>query len=220
MPRQRCNRADRPRVRTAPVDIQPMLPDLAAQAAVRVLNRLLDREPAARERLQPFAGRAAQFELPPFALLLGVDADGRFSVATGGADVSITVDPSSLPAALLDPNAIMRNVKLAGDAEFAQVLSQVLQRLRPEPEEELARFVGDAAAVRIVGLMRAAAATAADGAQRLARTATDYLVAENPMLVTRSEGERFTADVSALRDAVERLDKRLALLAARPSQPR
>ncbi len=100
------------------------------------------------------------------------------------------------------------------------MLSQVLQRLRPEPEEELARFVGDAAAVRIVGLMRAAAATAADGAQRLARTATDYLVAENPMLVTRSEGERFTADVSALRDAVERLDKRLALLAARPSPPR
>ncbi len=192
-----------------------MLPDLAASAAVRVLNRLLDREASARERLKAYAGRAAQFELPPFSLLLGVDADGHFTVVTGQADVTITVDPSSLPAALLDSNALMRNVRLSGDAEFAQGLSQVLQRLRPDPEEELARFVGDAAAVRIVGLMRSAAAAAADGAQRLARSTTDYLVAENPMLVSRLQADQFTRDVGELRDAVERLDKRLALLAAK-----
>lgn len=192
-----------------------MLPDLAANAAVRVLNHLLERDAGARARLAAYAGRAAQFELAPFTLLLAIDADGRFTAASGTPDVTIGVDPAALPAALLDPNAVMRNVRLSGDAEFAQTLSQVLQRLRPEPEEELARFVGDAAAVRIVGLMRAAAATAADGAQRLARSATDYLVAENPMLVTRAEADRFATDVSSLRDAVERLDKRLALLAAR-----
>jgi ubiquinone biosynthesis protein UbiJ len=109
----------------------------------------------------------------------------------------------------------MRNVKLTGDADFAQTLSQVLQRLRPEPEEELARFVGDAAAVRIVATLRAAAATAVDGAGRLARSATDYLVAENPMLVTRTQADEHARAVAELRDAVERLDKRLALLEAR-----
>jgi len=192
-----------------------MLPDLAAGASVRVLNRLLEREGSAREALLAHAGRSAKFEIPPFSVVLGIDAEGRFCAGPGTPDVTITVEPSALPAAVFDPNALMRNVKLAGDADFAQTLSQVLQRLRPEPEEELARFVGDAAAVRIVGMLRSAASVAVDGAQRLARTATDYLVAENPMLVTRSQAEGFTRDVAELRDAVERLDKRLTLLAAR-----
>jgi len=192
-----------------------MLPDLAAGAAVRLLNRQLDREGSAREQLRPFAGRTAQFELPPFSILLGVDAAGRFTVASGTPDVNIAVDPTALPAVMLDPNALTQNVRLTGNAEFAQALSQALQRLRPEPEEELARFVGDAAAVRIVGAIRAAAAAAADGAGRFARSAADYFVAENPMLVTRSEAEAFARDVNALRDAVERLEKRLDLVDAR-----
>jgi len=193
-----------------------MLPDLAAGAAVRVLNRLLEREASARDQLRAHAGRTAKFELPPFSVLLGIDDAGRFRTAAGEPDVSIAIDPLQVPAAVFDPSAVMRNVRLSGDADFAQTLSTVLQRLRPEPEEELARFVGDAAAVRIVGLMRAAMATAADGAGRLARSATDYLVAENPMLVTRIEADAFARDVSTLRDTVERLDKRLALLEARP----
>lgn len=193
-----------------------MLPDLAAGAAVRVLNRLLEREASARDQLRAHAGRTAKFELPPFSVLLGIDDEGRFCTSAGEPDVSIAIDPLQVPAAVFDPNAVMRNVRLSGDADFAQTLSTVLQRLRPEPEEELARFVGDAAAVRIVGLMRAAIATAADGAGRLARSATDYLVAENPMLVTRTEADAFARDVSTLRDTVERLEKRLALLEARP----
>jgi ubiquinone biosynthesis protein UbiJ len=192
-----------------------MLPDLAAGAAVRVLNRLLEREGSARETLRSYAGRTARFELPPFSILLGIDDDGRFRTSGGTPAVTITVAATSVPAAVFDPAALMRNVKLDGDADFAQTLSQVLHRLRPEPEEELARFVGDAAAVRIVATLRAAAATAVDSAGRLARSATDYLVAENPMLVTRTQADEHARAVAELRDAVERLDKRLALLEAR-----
>ena len=192
-----------------------MLPDLAASAAVRVLNRLLDREPTVRDQLLPHAGRTAKFEVPPFSVLLGIDGDGRFCTASGTPDVSIALDPTAVPAAVLDPNALLRKVRLSGDADFAQTLSSVLQRLRPEPEEELARFVGDVAAVRIVATMRAMASAVADGAARLRRSAADYLVAENPMLVTRSEAEAFARDVTELRDAVERLEKRLGLVEAR-----
>jgi len=193
-----------------------MLPDLAASAAVRLLNRQLEREPSARELLRPYGGRVARFELAPFSLTLGVDDDGRFLAAAtdAAADVTLAVDASALPAALLEPAALMRKLRLSGDAEFAQVLSQALQRLRPEPEAELANVVGDAAAVRIVDAARALARAAADGAARLARSTGDYLVAENPMLVDRNEARRFAEDVSALRDAVERLDKRLSILQA------
>jgi ubiquinone biosynthesis protein UbiJ len=189
-----------------------VIDQLASSAAVAVLNHLLAREAWARDRLAPFAGRSARFELPPFAVHLRVMEAGLLAAADGTADVTITLDAAALPRALADPQAVLRNVKLSGDAEFAQGLSFVLQNLRPEPEEELARFVGDAAAVRVVGLMRQALAQLRSGGERLASTTVDYLVAENPMLVARPEAEVFTRDVAALRDAVARLDKRVALL--------
>lgn len=189
-----------------------MIDRLASGAAVALLNRLLMRETWAREKLAPYAGRIARIEALPFVLSLAVAEDGTFTAAQGEASVTVAVDGASLPQALVEPQAVLRNVRLSGDAEFAQALSQVLQNLRPEPEEELARFVGDAAAVRIVGFVRAALAQAQDNAERLARTAADYFVAEHPMLVARSEAEHFSREVARLRDDVERLAKRIELL--------
>jgi ubiquinone biosynthesis protein UbiJ len=189
-----------------------MLDQIASQATVALLNHLLARESWAREKLAPFAGRCARVEAFPFALLLGVAQGGLFEVGTGEPRVTIAVDSAQLPALLFDPQALLRNVRLSGDAEFAQALSQVLQNLRPEPEEDLARFVGDAAAVRIVGFLRAVAAQVREGSSRLTATTADYFVAENPLLITREEAEKFSADVATLRDAVERLAKRLERL--------
>jgi len=103
-------------------------------------------------------------------------------------------------------------VRVSGDAEFAQALSDVLQNLRPEPEEDLARFVGDVAAVRIVGFLRAMAQQVREGGARLATTTADYFAAENPLLATREDVDRFAAGVASLRDAVERVAKRLERL--------
>ncbi|HUL67931.1 MAG TPA: SCP2 sterol-binding domain-containing protein [Burkholderiaceae bacterium] len=189
-----------------------MLDQFASQAAVTLLNHLLAREAWARAQLAPFAGRRARVEAFPFVLLLGVAAGGRFEVGSGEPNVTITVDGAQLPALLFDPQALLRNVRLSGDAEFARALSQVLQNLRPEPEEDLARFVGDAAAVRIVGFLRAVASQMREGSNRLAATAADYFVAENPLLVTREEVESFSSAVAGLRDAAERLGKRIERL--------
>jgi len=189
-----------------------MLDQIASQATVALLNHLLARETWAREKLTPFAGRRARVEAFPVAVLLGIADGGLFEVATGDPHVTISVDSAQLPAFFFDPNAILRNVRLSGDAEFAQALSQVLQNLRPEPEEDLARFVGDAAAVRIVAMLRAIATQVREGSARLASTTADYFATENPLLATREEAERFGRDVADLRDAAERLAKRLERL--------
>lgn len=192
-----------------------MLDQIASQTTVAVLNHLLARESWAREQLAPFAGRVARFEALPFIILLGIADGGVFVAGTGEPQVTIAVDSAQLPAFLFDPRAILRNVRLSGDAEFAQALSQVLQNLRPEPEEDLARFVGDAAAVRIVGLLRAVAGQIREGGARLAGTTADYFATENPLLATRAEAQRFATQVGELRDAVERLAKRIDRLEPR-----
>ncbi len=174
---------------------------------------MLAREPWARAALAPFAGRSARLQALPFSVQLGIAAGGSFSADAEAPAVTVSVDAASLPQVLLDPKAALRNVRLEGDAEFAQTLSNVLQKLRPEPEEELSRFVGDAAAVRIVALLRAALAGAREAGGRLAVQTADYLVSENPMLVSQQEMASFAADVARLRDDVERLAKRIELQA-------
>jgi len=192
-----------------------VLDQIASGAAAAALNHMLAREPWARAALAPFAGRSARLQALPFSVQLAIAADGSFTADAGAPAVTIGVDAAALPRVLLEPKAALRNVRLDGDAEFAQALSNVLQKLRPEPEEELARFVGDAAAVRIVSLLRAALAGAREAGSRLAMQTADYLIAENPMLVSRQEMASFAADVAGLRDDVERLAKRIELRTGR-----
>lgn len=189
-----------------------MLEQLTTAAALGVLNRMLAREQWARERLAPFAGRVARFEAPPFALAFRIDEGGAFAdAARAEPAVTVGADLAALPLALGDPQAMMRNVSLKGDADFAQALAFVLQNLRPEPEEELSRFVGDVAAQRIVGLLRSSAAHWRELAERMLDNSAHYFVTENPMIVGRDEVGEFNADVARLRDDVARLEKRVEL---------
>ena len=192
-----------------------MIDQFASSAAIAVLNRMLVREQWARDKLAPFAGRSARFDAAPFTLTLQV-ADGGVFAATNPSEpaVIIVVALSSLPLAMLDPKAAMKDVRLSGDAEFAQALAFVLQNLRPEPEEELSRFVGDAAAQRLVGFMRASASQWKQAADNMLDSTVHYVVTENPMVVGRDDLEVFNQDVNRLRDAVARAEKRIDRLAS------
>lgn len=191
-----------------------MIDEIANSAAIGLLNRLLAREAWAREKLTPFAARSARFDAAPFALTLQVADDGTFAAADKGEPaVTISVALSSLPLALFDPQAAMKDVQLKGDAEFAQALAFVLQNLRPEPEEELSRFIGDAAAQRLVSFLRASASQWKQIAENMLDNTAHYVVTENPMVVGRDDVEGFTQDVNCLRDSVARIEKRIDLLA-------
>lgn len=192
-----------------------MIDELLNQAAVAVLNRMLAREAWAREKLAPFAGRSARFDAVPFAVQVAVAEGGTVAASAQTApSVTIGVSLAALPLALLDPQAAMKDIRLQGDAEFAQALSFVLQNLRPEPEEELSRFVGDVAATRIVGLMRTSASHWRQLAERMLENTAHYIVTENPMVVARDEIAAFVQDISRLRDDVARLEKRIDLVTA------
>ena len=192
-----------------------MIDRLAAGAVADLLNRLLAREtlgarPArafrrTRRALRDAAAARSALQVAGDGTLLAVDA------ATAP-QVTIGVDLGALPYALVDPQALLRDVRLTGDAEFAQALGFVLQNLRPEPEEELSRFVGDAMAHRLVGLLRIALTEGRAAGQRFATTAADYLVTESPMLVARGDAEQFGRDVARCAIASSASPSAVALL--------
>jgi ubiquinone biosynthesis protein UbiJ len=132
-----------------------VLQRLTTEAALQGLNHLLRQEQQARESLRALAGRTARIQAGPIRLQFAIAPDGSVQASDASADVTIDIDARALAAGLADPAAFVKDAQIRGDAEFAQVLSRVAGQLRPDPEEDLSRLVGDALAVRIVSGRRA-----------------------------------------------------------------
>ncbi|MGQ0651598.1 MAG: ubiquinone biosynthesis accessory factor UbiJ [Betaproteobacteria bacterium] len=178
-----------------------------------VLNRLLEREAWARERLAPFAGACVELRaplVPPlrFTLLPG----GR--VAAGGPqpELTLVVKPEVVAALGKGEEAISRAIEVSGNARLAAEAMQLARYLRWDIEEDLARVLGDAAAHRLVETARAFGRWQLDTARRLAESFAAYATDEARVLVRRADLEAHRERVAALRDAIERLARRLERL--------
>jgi ubiquinone biosynthesis accessory factor UbiJ len=164
------------------------------------LNHLLDAEPWARARLAPYAGTTVELRNPPFpALRFEILPGGRLE--NGGADPAVTVSLHFL-----------RPIEVTGDAALAAEIMTLARHLRWDAEEDLSKLIGDVAAHRLAGAARAFVAWQVDAARRLTESLADYAVDEKRVLVARPEMESFAHDVARVRDAVERLEKRVQRL--------
>jgi ubiquinone biosynthesis protein UbiJ len=182
---------------------------------VAALNRLLHAETWARERLLPFASETLELRAPPLPRLrFSVDGGGclRAAPATAQPSLIVTLRPAALAAAMKGEDHLLRAIDVAGNARFAAEVMFLARHLRWDAEEDLAGLVGDVAARRVAGLARDAAAWHADTVQRLAGSVVEYALDERPMLVNRAAVEDFSGAVAQLRDAIERLDKRIERL--------
>jgi ubiquinone biosynthesis protein UbiJ len=176
------------------------------------LNHLLSRQPALRDKLSAHAGKVARIDAGLMQLSLAVASDGLLEPAHTDPSVTISIKPADLPQILANRERAFSYVSISGDADLARTISEVANGLQWDAEEDLAPFVGDIAAVHIAKAAREATGTIQSGARNLVANITEYLLEENPTLLYRSAGEAFASDVAALRDDVERLGKRIALL--------
>jgi ubiquinone biosynthesis protein UbiJ len=184
------------------------------------INRLTGAAPLSRERLARFAGKTASFRVgpvPPVALTVQTTGEVLPAVEGLAPDLEIRMSPFLLPRLAARDEAAFRDVEMQGDMEFAGEIAYLAKNLRWDVEEDLSKVVGDAAAHRAVSTARAAAAWGRDASERLAASAAEYWTEEDPLIASRVKVEDFVAGVTELRDAVERLDKRIALLEKKAS---
>ncbi|CAM2140773.1 ubiquinone biosynthesis protein UbiJ [Pararobbsia alpina] len=208
---------------------------VAAKPLMAAINHLLAREAWAREKLTPYAGRRARVAFPLGNLDLEVQPDGLFgpvapmlasahegdAATTSGQreretqafDVTIAVEAGAAPAFLSGGQAgAMKHVRIEGDAEFATALGYLAEHLRWEPEEDLARLIGDAGAYRAATLARDVAERAKRTGRNLIESVAEFLLDEDPQLVRRGELDTLTRDLTRTRDDQARLEKRLERL--------
>jgi ubiquinone biosynthesis protein UbiJ len=177
------------------------------------LNRLLEAEPWARLRLAPFAGEVVELRAPALPVLrFTILPGGRVEAGGEAPALTITLGSGALLGAARGEEHLMRAVEIAGNARLASEVMQLARHLRWDFEEDLARLVGDVAAHRLAEGARALAAWHLDAARRLAAAFGDYVVDEARLLVRRAEHAAFAAELARMRDALERLEKRVRRL--------
>jgi ubiquinone biosynthesis protein UbiJ len=184
---------------------------LLPHPAERAVNHVLRAAPLAMERLRRHAGRTAAFQVGPVTLAFTVQTTGEVVAAVPGAprDVTVRISPFLLPRLAANDEAAWREVEMQGDAELAQEISFLARHLRWDVEEDLSRVVGDIAAHRVATGARSLAGFGRQAALRTAQGAAEYWTEESPLIASRVKVEGFISDVAELRDAVERLGKRI-----------
>lgn len=181
---------------------------------VAFLNHLLEPAPWARDRLAPFAGRTWRVELAPLPdLSLVVRENGMLDASDAPEPhLVVTLTPAALPALARRDETVIREMTFTGDAELAAALQYLARHLEWDVEEDLSRVVGDVAAHRIAGGARDFVAWQKEAAIRLGQNFAEYLTEEAGVIAPQAEVAGFARAVDDLRDAVERLEKRIAHL--------
>jgi ubiquinone biosynthesis accessory factor UbiJ len=193
-----------------------MTPDLL-RPFEKLVNRHIAASSRARALLAELSGRSMElrFAATPLRVRISAAADGLSvrPAADEASDAVIEGTPLSfLRLATGDAAQSIRagGTEVHGDAEIADGFRKLLDAARPDLEEELSRITGDVAAHYLAGFARDALAFGRRARDSIARDAAEYLTEESHDLPTRIEVDEFLADVDRLREAVDRMDARLA----------
>jgi len=190
---------------------------------VRPIQLLLDRGVArsttAAALCQRLEGKCFGVQAGASGLdLYFVVKEGRLIAHAGRRDdADATISGTPLGLARLsgsDPEAAVRegHVRISGDTDVAADFRALLDIVRPDWEEELSRFTGDAIAHEAGRAVKSFAGWAVRTRHSLERSMAEYLIEERRDLVATAELQEFCQDVDELTSAVDRCAARLALL--------
>jgi ubiquinone biosynthesis accessory factor UbiJ len=188
-----------------------------------ILNRNIAQSSLARQLCRRLQGKVLAIQVSgipagmPASVYFHSTGDGM-GVATrhaGTADATLSGTPISLLRLATSRDvATLRagGIHIEGSADVAQAFSELLSAARPDLEEELSRVIGDVAAHQVGNAARSLLAFGKRAADTFAQNVAEYLQEEGRDLPARAEADEFHAEVDRLRDDVERLEARLALL--------
>jgi len=185
-----------------------------SRLTVLALNHLLAQEPWARQQLQAHAEKVACVDFSVLELRLKISSQGLLESVESDlpANVTIRINPADIPLIMQDRQRAMSYVRLEGDADLAQTLSELGKNLRWDLEQQLSDLFGDLAGRRIAGSGKAAFAGMQETARKFQENLAEYFLEENPMLIRPARVADFAEQVGRTRDDAERLMKRIEKL--------
>jgi ubiquinone biosynthesis protein UbiJ len=182
----------------------------------RLLNRNISESTPARELCTKLSGTIVAVRVRDTALAayFVVQDDTLNVVASSSEEPDVVITGSIITLARMagqSGEAAIRDgsLDLTGDAETANQFQQLLSFAKPDVEEELSGIIGDVAAHRLGEIARGVGRWGRGARSTMGANIREYLQEESRDAPSRYEVDKFTADVSALRDDVDRVEARL-----------
>ena len=185
-----------------------------------IINRTLDRETWARERLAAHAGRNVRFVVGPARVEYAIDDRGRLCDATGAPDLTLTISPLRLSGLLAQPSRWQELVAAEGDAPLAATLAELALTFPMFVEQAFARALGPIIGQQLASTGRQLLTMPEYAADRFGDSVARYVGEEADVGVRTSEARTFASDVSTLAAAVEALSARIDALSTATSRKR
>ena len=190
--------------------------EAALRPVAKLLNRNIQESLPARELCKRLSGTivAVRVARTALAAYFVVDDETLDVVAATSEDPDVIIGGSLIALASMAGQsgaAAIRDgsLDLSGDAELASQFQQMLSYARPDIEEELSTIVGDIAAHRMGEFARGLGRWGREARSTMGANIREYLQEESRDLPSRYEVEKFHANVSKLRDDVDRIEARL-----------
>jgi ubiquinone biosynthesis accessory factor UbiJ len=190
-------------------------------SAEALLNRCIDSSAEAARVARRLQGSSLQVDIDGIARIRASAHQGRLALLAGGDSAADAVISGSLPALLQLFNGGANResgrpaAQIRGDAEIANGYRELFMLARPDPEEELSRWIGDFPARRVSLIARRALELARRARQTAGENIAEYLQEEGRDLVNRTELDEFLRGVDELRETADRVEARLGRLEQR-----
>ena len=186
------------------------------------INKALQRDPVAMQRLARLNGRRLrlQLTLPQFAVGVRFAAEGIQLIEDSeelrqSADCRICGAPSDLLALLMDPQLAFENrVEITGSTQLVTELRDIAHQLDMDWGGLLGDCIGDAPAQLLLNLLQQGQRGVAEASDNLLEDLDNWLHEELQVQPCRVELEGFYDDVDRLRLDVDRLRARVERLQA------
>jgi ubiquinone biosynthesis accessory factor UbiJ len=186
-----------------------------------LLNRCIDSSAQAAALARRLQGTSLQIDIDGITRIRASAHQGRLALLAADDSAADAAISGSLPALLqllkggANREAGRPAAQIRGDAEIANRYRELFVLARPDPEEELSRWIGDFPARRLSQLAKRALEIARRARRTAGENIAEYLQEEGRDLVNKTELEEFLRGVDKLRETADRIDARLGRLEAR-----
>jgi ubiquinone biosynthesis accessory factor UbiJ len=190
-------------------------------SAEALLNRCIDSSAQAAAVARRLQGTSLQIDVEGMTRIRASAHHGRLALVAGDDSAADAAISGSLPALLqLFKGGAKREsatpaAQIRGDAEIANRYRELFVLARPDPEEELSRWIGDLPARRVSLFAQRALAFVRRARRTAGENIAEYLQEEGRDLVNRTELDEFLRGVDELRETADRIEARLERLERR-----
>ncbi len=190
------------------------LPALLAGAVEAAINRAIALDETAGKRLKPLINKRVLVDLKGLGIELHFAGSEDRIAVSAESDTTADTTISGTPLALLimavpDWRSAGSGVRIEGDAGAAQAFEKLLRHLDPDWEAAFVQRFGALFGHQLWRLL----ADGREAARHLSQTSADqaghFLREESGLLANAAEVETFIREVDELREAVDRLERRV-----------